>query len=312
MALLKEFLNENANRSYPFSVANAVPTALIVDFGAVVSDLVPDNTGDVEENALYINKVVTDGITVGVGLGALIDGTAKDFGTVATISVGQDTNQQVNFKVVSDGMVIEGFVTFGTTLCAPSMPPVITLDATTGLVYSGCLQKLTEWIMGFKVGDTTLSGVVELVAGPGIEINADQSTGKITITCTGAAVPVGNADIVDDQTLLGEIVSLYGAPITQINGESIVTSGGDGAWTIGVVPGDDNPYGNTLQVTTDPETSTIEIADTNATACCTQDQINTLVNNIGELNTRVGTLEGLQTQLETNINTVSTQLTRVL
>ena len=307
MPLLREFLNENIHRSYPFENQNAVPTALIVDFGIIATESVPNNSDNT--GTTYINRIVTDGVTVQVGLGFDSGGSTTDLGFIATVEVDKGLYQTKRFQLAGtadgSGVVIEGFIVFGDLSIVTSMPPVTTLDATTGKIYAGCIQTMTKWLAGFKVGDVTLSGVVELVGGDGVEITADMMNNKINVSCTGAQSPVGNSVIVDDQTLLSELTARYGTPITTINvSRSGTNAGGD--WQIV------SDQGDVLAIEADSTTKSITIKDVSATPCCTDTNLQTLINNIASLNTRAGLLEEAQTQLETNINTVGTQLLRLM
>ena len=340
MPLFREFLNENANRYYPFycpsGVANTVPTALLVDFHAFVSSADLNNTNTTWDTnsegyrvanpdiptttgyGLYINKIITDSVTVGVGLGAVVGTTTYDFGTVAIATIDDVLDKIVDFKVVQNGYVIEGYVVFGDTREALNMQGVTDLDSDYGMLYPGCIQVLTEWLMGIKVGDTTLSGVITLEAGAGVSLNVSGNT--ISITCCGAEVPVQNTQITTDADILSAITAQYGAPITSINGNTIGSNDTPNNWSIASYSGaitsggttSESPYGNSLQIEAIASSGIISIRDVNAAACCTQDDIATLLDNLSSLNTRVGLVENAQDQLESDINVVNTQQTRLL
>lgn len=317
MPLLREFLDENIHRSYPFAtsngVPNSIPTPLIVDFGIIATSNVPNNTG---AGTTYISKVVTDGVTVQIELSFSVGGSTTNLGFVATADVSGDLFTRKDFQVVESNIVLEGFVVFGDMTVTASMPAVTNLSASTGALYSGCIQHMTNWLAGLKVGDTTLSGIVELVAGDGINISANSSTNTITISCIGAEHPIDNSQISGDLDILNNVVATYGVPITAINvGGSTqnieIASISDGAfegntWYITTQTTD------TISIDSDADIRSIIINDITATACCGEDSLTTLVDNIAELNTRAGLLETAQTQLETNLNTVSTQIARLL
>ena len=302
MPLLKEFLNENAHRYYPFVNTNSVPTALILDMGII-------STSNLPLEGTYISQIVTDGAQIRFYLAAT---TGQDFVCIATVNVeapaapGGSIGKRTDFSYAGDGYVLEGFIRTGDTTVAQQMPPVTTLTSTTGLIYDGCIQHMDHWLAGIQVGEQTLSGLITLVAGPGVDLSVDVPNHTIIISCLGAEIPLANQVITTDETLLNQVIALYGTPISSINGYSITSSQvGDGNWEL-VTNSEDG-----LIVTVKPTTASILIQDVNAKACCTQDEIVALVDNIGVLNQRVGVLQTFLSGLENNMNTLSAQVARL-
>ena len=321
MPVLKEYLNENAHRYYPFVNANSVPTGLILDCCLLASPSLPTNATSTDTNITYISKLTTDGTELRIYLAATINGSVRDFGAVATIdarttlTIGGVVGSRINICYTSEDIVFQGYIITGDLEnLLPQMPASISLNETTGKLYTNCILPMTNWVCGIKVGDVTLTGLVTLEAGDGIELYPDVTTNSVQIRCIGAKLPLENSIIVDDPTLLGRITELYGIPITSINGVPISGTGltssnhvlsGGGDWSIAVT--DDEG----LIVTADNNTHTITIRNpAGDTACCSDDQISLLASNIGALNERVMTIQSFQTQLETNMNIMSTELTR--
>ena len=296
MPLHRNFLNENINRLYPFEHNNAVPTPLIVDFGIIATPNL---------SSVYIDKIVTDGVTIQVSLHGIIDEEDVDLGFVAEAATEEGLFTEIRFQLTIDdpAIVLAGFITFGDMSVATSMPAVTTLDADTGSIYSGCLKHMDGWLAGIKVNGTVLSGVIELVGGSGVALSVSGNT--VTIQCTGATVPPDNNVISSDTDIFNDIKASYGVPITIINGVTIAD--GTNEWNI-AVPSTDSP----LKVETNAATGSILVSDASASACCGESAIKDIVDNIAALNERAGIIEQAQTQLETNINTVSTQLARML
>ena len=201
----------------------------------------------------------------------------------------------------SDGYVIQGYIIVGDLeYLLPKMPPSITLTYLTGKLYTNCILHMSQWLTGIQIGNETLTGIVNLVAGEGIDIAVNGNT--ITISCVGAQLPPENQIIVSDPDILTNITETYGVPITSINGVSI-TEGGE--WTLAVKQDEG------LTVSVDNTAHCITINNPLAKACCTADQISVLASNIGSLNERVGAIQSFQNQLETGMNILSTQLTRL-
>ena len=297
--LLLDWLNENAHRYYPFDppAGNNVPTALILDFGLLATTNLPNNSGS---NTTYISQIVTDGTQVRFYLSANIGGSVTDFGCIAAVDVNATIGLRTDFKYAAQNFVLEGYIITGDLSVTAKMPAVTALDASTGKIYTGCIQHMSQWLTGIRVGDQTLSGIVTLVAGPGISFSVSGNT--VTILCTGAQLPVDNAIIIDDLTLRQSIEDEHGTPITQICGQTF----SNGNWVITTDPDEG------LEVTADSNTHSISIKNLNAVACCTQDDIATLVDNISALNDRVGVLDQFLKQIETNVNIISVQASRLV
>ena len=293
---------ENSRRYYPFSTVNSVPTQLLLDLRLNATVNLPTNS--TEDGVTYISKIVTDGVDVRFYLSADLAGasTTIDFGCIATANISQPVGSRVNINYVGqdNGIIFEGYLIIGDLSVLANMPPVTELGATTGALNTICINPMTNWIAGLTVNGQTYGGVVTLVAGPGVTITPDGNT--LLITCTGA-IPIANTLIQSDEDILREITNDFGVPITSINGEAI-TSGGE--WTIITKESEG------LSVDPDNDTHSITISNGNAAACCTQDDIAVLVDNIEALNQRAGILQSFQTQLETNLNILSAQVSRIL
>lgn len=300
MALLLEFLNENAHRYYPFAptntgTANEVPTALILDLGIIATTNLPDNSGT---NSTYISKIVTDGVQVRFYFAADVGGIVQDFGCLATVDVDDTIDKRTNFKYAGNGYILEGFIVTGDLSVTAAMPATTMLDKDSGRIYTGCIQHMSSWLAGIQIGEQTLSGIIEFVAGAGIDFSISGNT--VTINCTGAVLPPDNAVITSDEKLLGNITQQYGTPITHINGTAI---GAD--WNI--VSADDSNY----TIAPDYDTHSITVNNLSAQACCDDSDIAVLTDNISALNDRVGVLNTFLNQVSTNLNILSVQASRL-
>lgn len=306
MALLLEFLNENAHRYYPFATTtgNTVPTALILDLGIIATTNLPNNSG---ADSTYISKIVTDGTQVRFYFAAKVGNSTVDFGCLATVDVNNTIGTRTNFKYAGQGYVLEGFIVTGDLTVTANMPATTTLTYESGRIYTGCIQHMSSWLAGVQIGDQTLSGLVIFKAGAGVTFAVDGNT--VTISCTGAEIPPDNQIITTDATLFNYVTEQYGIPITSINGILVgaeLPEGSTGAnWSISAAPDSD------LSININGETHSITINNLKAVNCCSGDEIATLVDNIGALNDRVGVLSSFVTQVETNLNIMSVQAARL-
>lgn len=323
MAIYREFYDENAHRFYPFVNANQVPTGLILDLCLLTTPNIPDNANSTNTlPSLYISQLTTDGTMLRVYMRAVDeDSVETDFGCIATIDgttppiEGVNVGRRTNIVYANNGYVMQGYIITGDLEnLLPAMPASIPLDEVQGRLYTSCILPMTQWLTGIQVGNTTLTGVVRLSAGPGITLGVDTATNTVTFACTGARLPIENTSITTDSDIFSTTVNIYGYPITSINGvpvkgygdTSVITTGTkDGDWTF-AVNADEG-----LSVISEPSEHTIYIKNNLAKPCCTADDIAALTDNIAALNERVITIQSFQTQLETNMNILSTQLTRI-
>lgn len=296
MALLLEWPNENSHRYYPFDppAGNSVPTALILDLGIIATTNLPDNSG---ESTTYISQIVTDGVHIRFYLAADVSGATIDFGCVAIVDVGAAVGTRTNFKYAGQGFVFEGFIVTGDTSVTAQMSATTVLDASSGKLYTGCIQHMSQWLAGVQIGDQTLSGLITLEAGAGVELGVEGNS--IIVRCTGTDLPP-DTTITSDSELFARLVSTFGAPITQINGKT------------------PDAYGNISITSADTKTLLVEtsngvvtLKNLAAESCCSQNDIATLVSNIDSLNERVGVLDQFLNQVQTNLNVLSVQTTRL-
>ena len=307
MAFLPEFLNDNAHRAYPFDKSvndNGVPPALILDLGIIATESLPDNS-DINDNnnVIYISKIVTDGEHIRFYMSAKIGGTTVDFGCVATADITTPAYSRIDLAPVINNaynIVFEGFIVLGDLSLLSKLPPVTTLTAAKGRIYTGCIQHMTQWVAGINIDGQILSGIVTLQPGPGVTFDVDEVTNTIKIGCAGA-IPPSNAIIVTDADILAELTRLYGTPISKIN--TVAVTNGD--WTISTVDGDG------LSVSVNNDANSITINNDFAKACCSKTDIEYIVNNISALNERIGVVQSFQSQLETNLNILSAQMTKL-
>lgn len=304
---LSEFLDANAHRFYPLdpafgsqtALSSALPPALLLDLRIISTSNLPDNSGT---DTTYLSKVVTDGVHARLYLAYKKGGdNPVELGCIATIDAANAPGDRINFqsaeKNPAGGVIFEGFLIVGDATVLQQMPPVTTLDEDTGRLYTGCIQHMTKWAAGLKVGTEILGGVVELVAGAGVELTVLNNT--IQISCVGAIPPENNI-IVSDIDILNTLQEIYGTPITSINGVSIT----NGNWKICTKESEG------LVVTAWSDNS-ITITNTLASACCGQESISMIVDNVAELNERVGLIQSFQNQLDTNLNILSAQMTKL-
>jgi hypothetical protein len=311
----QEWLNANLSRSYPLAdevggQTNTLPCTLLVDcrlihdchalYDAYISKLEVSEVGWIA--SLTFTAVQNDG------------DSPTEYTADRLIAVPYDTerNGKISFNqsIGTTGISIAGSVIIGKATAVAGLPSsnIYTL-ADTKLSPAVITSISGLCIKAIKVGDELFSGVVELVAGDGIELetSVDEATKVTTINITNTkySPPEANQEITGDAALAKRLVALYGPPITSINGVtpdegnieiSYPTASDDGV-SLGVVVDNTGVGRLALTLTPDP--------------CIDKEAITTLIGNLSQLNFRADKLDTGIKELDTAINTIATQMTRL-
>lgn len=312
----QEWLNANLSRSYPLAdevggQANTLPCTLLVDC-RLIHDCY--DLYDAYISRLEVSEV---GWTASLTFTAVQNegDTPAEYTADRLIAVPYDTERNgkvpFNQSIGTTGISIAGSFTIGKATAVDSLP--------NSNVYTSADTKLSPAVItsisglcikAIKVGDELFSGVVELVAGDGIEletsVDADTKVTTINITNTKYSLPEDNLDITTDEDLAERLVDTYGPPITSINWVSPVDGNIDIVYPtqstesdgVSFVVVDDIGAGRlALTLTPDP--------------CVDKEAITTLIGNLSQLNLRADKLDTGIKELDTAINTVATQMTRL-
>lgn len=293
MLTLKEFLDDNAHRCYPFADVNNVPTDLIVDMHLLV-------TNNVSSDSLTINEVaITDS-----NIRITISNDGAILGTLLACALPTKDYQTVACKLVNDEeqVIIEGSITFGLVEALHQK----TGSYEAGKLFEGCVIPVTEWCTGLVINDVLYTGVVTLNIGDGLKVNTTED-GIINIYTDNYAIPATN-NIIDDEKIISDVLEQHAAGfITTING-------------VKPVEGNINITSLSDTLTIGDNTGAITISYTNGKLCADapieQDdtivtQIEQLFDNLTALNERAGALDASIQTLDTNLNAVSSQMAMI-
>lgn len=294
MLTLKEFLDDNSHRCYPFAEVSDLPTDLIVDAHLLV-------TNNVSADSLVIERVdVTD-----THIKITASNNGEDIGTLLACAIPTTDYQTVSCKLVNDEnrIIIEGNITFGL---------VETLKQKTGSysggkIFEGCVIPVTEWCTGLVINGVLYTGLVSINIGEGLSVNT--SGNSIQIYTNNYEIPEANAGIISDDKLIEEITQLYeSTPLRTINGVHPDDSGNieikSGSDTLAI----SNNSGGITITYKDGKTcadAPVEVED-NIVA-----QIEQLFDNLVMLNERAGALDKSVQTLDTNLNVISAQMAMV-
>lgn len=303
----QEWLNANLSRAYPFAestggVVNALPSAFLVN-GCLLYDC--SGAGkEVTLESAFIHHMTCDDRGVRLGLTCHIStNTNLIFDDLLFISYGAERNATVNFMSELNGVTVSGTFTVGDAKVMERYSGYYDIDETAGALCPSVLHDISGlYVTAIKVGDSYLTGEVELVAGDGIEITADD--GRLVITNTKYTVPDDNQIITADSSLLETVIDTYGRPIKTLNGVSPDEDG-----NISVVTSEAAAGGDSIIVgTAGNGTITLELKKD---PCVEDGAIESLSEKLGQLNERCSRINTSQLALDNAVNNLATQLTRL-
>lgn len=310
--LLREWLDENYHRAYPLdpstaSVAGTLPPSILLDMTLQVG-------GQIDPNQTWISSVIMDGVSAQFGLSTRVNGTVINLGTICTVALDTPpgTEVEVQAHLPRSGHIINGYIVVGTlTAMLDTMSVATSLTLEQGKIAPGCILEVTDWLAGLVVNNELFGGVVNIQAGTGITFDTKVETvdgvqtPTVTISCSDFQMTDSNSQIMSDTDLANYIYDTYGAPIRTINDvppddagniEFVVENGDDIGLSVESVVG---------------STGALIIKDTNGKPCCTQADLQVIIDNIGKLNERAARMESTQSNLDTMLNMISTYLTQV-
>lgn len=298
-----EWLDANKSRAYPFDDSCAAAP------GALPTDLFTDaffSLSGVSGESLYISKIILGQTSFQVYAAT----ESYDLGLIADIPYSTPERAQVLIDLSTDeGVTLSGLLVVGDAMSVKRMYPVNEMSLENGKFFYGCVREfIGEGVTGIKIGDRVYRGVVNLVAGEGIEFDVTEEPGETTIRMAAKErqIPKENMIIVDDTTLLAELTRLYGAPVLTINGRRPDSSGN----IILAYPDDAVKGQGYSPFPTDVGTIILQDAS-GATGTCENTLVETLMANIAELNDRSARQAETLSAIDTANNVMSVALSRI-
>jgi hypothetical protein len=306
--LATEWLDTNKSRAYPFEVSTSNTADRIPS--PVFTDALFSVTGMSDDAIFYVNRVIQGQTSFQVYV--TISDRPTSSWLLADIPYNTPERTQIQVSIDSeDDLSITGMLVVGDLKEIRHMAADTVLDEKSGAFFKGCVRTQgIDSVTGIRVNGRTYTGVVNLVAGEGIafEVSTDQDTGDtiITVSAKDRVIPDDNRAVTTDEELLGELKNLYGSFVTQINS----------------VSPDDS--GNIILAYPDPDSSgvgytafsggsgTIVLQDTQkSTIDCESLLIDTIMNNISELNERGARQAESISALDVANNVMSIALSRL-
>lgn len=298
-----EWLDANKSRAYPFDDAcadapNRIPSPVFTDAFF--------QTSGVGSGGIFVNRVVLGQTSFQI----YIASSDRDIGLLADIPYTTEERTQIPVDIMlDDGATISGVLVVGDVTEIKNMQSDSVLTEAAGKFFLGCVREISDnRLLGIKVNDKLYTGVIDLVAGDGIELAVEEleEETKITVSAKDRSVPPENMIITDDATLLKEISKLYGTPVAMING---VKPDAQGNITLAYPTAESGGKGYTPFPSA---TGTIILQDASgASETCENTLIETIMANIAELNNRSARHAETLDALDTANNVMSISLSRL-
>lgn len=305
MGLSKEWLNANQAKAYPLkSETGGVAGTLPCDLLTAATILVEDPA----IRQIWISGIMVTDLSWSLSLKvATQNNTTINFPDIVTVSRNSEQYSVAKFTAANGGVCLCGSFTVGNPDAVSKLPSGMSvLSLEQGELDPSTISDISGLVlMGIRVGDTLLTGEIELVAEDGIELVFDETTNKLTIVNTKYSIPSENLEITSDTELLDQIQSTYGKVITTINGVE-PDAAGDIKLVLPTTEADDRIYiaaeplsdgALTLSITKDPYVSI--------------KSIETLAQNLEQLSIRAAKIDSSIKEADAAINSISTQMTRL-
>lgn len=303
----KEWLNANLSRAFPFAESTggsskALPSSFLVN-GFLLYDC--SALGKTVIDSAFVHCINCD--DQGVRIGITCKASTKEeypFDDLLFISYGSERNASIPFMAESNGVTLSGKFIVGDAQVMERYSGVYELDSSSGELCPSILHDISGlYVSALKVGDVYLTGEVELISGAGIEFSANKETNTLTITNTKYTISGGT--ITSDDELLEAAVEAFGTPIKKINDKSPDADG-----NFSFVGSDSNIDGQDRIIVSETGNGTITL-ELQKDPCVDDDAIDKLSTKLGQLNERCSRINSSQLALDTAVNNLATQLTRI-
>jgi len=300
-----EFINGNLNKHYPLDddltprAADGVllPDSFLADLRLVVQDT---SSVTVDLNSFYVSSVRIYGSSITVTVSYSSGGTdipvATASGISTVISPASDVaSRTYQLESMSD-IVLFGSLVIGDTQDIVKDPGNHVFTKTATKLSPSVLYKPTNALTGIVVDNVRLTGDVVLEAGDNVVLDVDESTNTVRIS-------YGNPDTLvfsNATDLFNHVISVYGAPVTSINGVFPDSNG-----NIVLASGND-----CTQVTNSAD-GTITITNQCSDPCADKAALDALYTMIGTLNLNYSRLQQLYTSIASNMSMMTARLSAI-
>lgn len=304
--VLQEWLDRNSHRKFPLnddataidlSGSYTLPDSLLVDLFLAVPIGFDTDKFFVSQVIATSNSIIVkisyddSGTSVLVGQFEEISRTDERYSTYSFIPSTQTNVSYLPLTKVN-GVLIIGRTTdvvSGSWSFSSDTASILSTRVTQGLA-------VTQTIL---VGSTLFTGNVAFKEGTNIKLtpsyDATTDTTIITISNNSGTISDTTVPIVDDTTILQNLVNTFGEPIVTIN-----NIGPDSNNNFTISPDDCSELTNI--------TNGVSISNPCARPCCDKSYLQTTFDSISELNIRYSRMESYYQDLSRNVNEIQSRL----
>ena len=297
-----EFVNRNMTLRYPLAssatmvdeTGTQIPDSFLADLKVNIG--VQDRPGEASyKNKLYVSciRVYPDYAYIDIS----DDYDNKIVGTSEPIDMTCDVGSSVEERTfgilpVAGDIPLIGSVVVGTCSDISTLQGVHNLDFEAGRLFPSNVFPVSSVLNGFIVNGEYITGDVTLEAGEGVNISYDDTSNtiKIEVDTTSSEAPITTND-----DLMDKIISIYGVPITSVNGKQVVGSNL-------IIRGGDCISVDSSGV------NTVVISNPCGTPCATDEAFSDIYNRISELNQNFITINSMYQSVSDALTQMSSRV----
>jgi hypothetical protein len=308
--VLPEWLDQNAHRQFPLDDSASgidstgsfsLPQSLMVDM-FICAPLSADTA------KFFLSQVVIRTRFIDITISYVKpDATIIEVASVVAIPVDAARNSTYTLAPVQHTEaadrpfnLLTGVIVIGS--CEPSIqyPGQWSFSYLTGKIVSARVSQGLSIIQSISDGTDIFTGNIVLKEGVNVRLTPSYDLATDTTTITISA-NLGSTDslsdpLVDDQSLLRNLVSTYGRPIATINGV-----GSDSNFNFQIEPQDCS------KITT-PAPFGLAISNPCSKPCCDKSMLDTAYQTLSDLNLRYARMESYYEALSRNLNDIQARL----
>jgi len=302
---LKEFLDENQHRNYPLNDgASARDETNSMNLPqTLMSDMVLNVPDDSIMDQFYVSNVVIRSMSVDITVSYYNDGDPIEIGVFSQITVdaAPHTTYQISVSPQIESAnkkfeAVTGAVVVGLLDDTIKYPGSWTFNQTSGQLTTSVVHTGLMGVRQVVVGSDTFTGSIVLKEGTNVTLDSeyDVINDKYIITISAGNVNSGLV-LKDDQDVFDALVNQYGTPLTRING---------------IPPADDGNFVfSGLDCTNLSQISGgLTIDNPCSKPCCDKSYLDSVYDNLAELNSRYSRIIDFYTEVSSNINNMQNKL----
>lgn len=295
--ILEEFIGDNMHKAYPLvdTVSQSeLPASFLADLKLCISDT--DRPGSSSfRYSIYVSEVRVYSDYIYIVLSDTILGEiAKSDPIPTNIDVGSSIGDKtIMIRPVGD-IPVNGSIIIGTCKDMRDAVGILSLTSDQGMIFPANVIIAPTCVSGIRVGDTVLTGEVEIVPGDD-RITIEAEGNKIKININYPDIQYTKEDLVE------KITEIYGTPVTNING---IPPAADG--TIRIMPTD------CLMVEIDEVSSTISFYNPCGSTCASEEFMSDTYNRIDDLNRSAALLSSFYSSASNTLAQMGARVSSVL